>query len=216
MIPIVIVSDSPEKTKKFADGVIRKEGIKSYYVFHIGPKAKEFSIDQIREIEKQVKYSAKDKQLYILYDFDTASYEAQNAFLKTLEEHQAEVQFVLEVKNQHRLTQTILSRALLKTLSKDSARQVSKEVERCLNILIEKHDLSSLADSVIEKRLNDDVPNELFREIIEFFRKRYSSDLYASQIVSRALIKRNQILSNNVSPRHALDELLIYIWKKYK
>jgi DNA polymerase III subunit delta' len=76
------------------------------------PKALEIKLDQIRNIRLEASRSVQPgkKRVVIISEADTMRNEAQNALLKTLEEPQASVLFILTSSNPARLFTTIQSR----------------------------------------------------------------------------------------------------------
>jgi len=68
-------------------------------------------IADVRELQKFTKLSVKSKTAIIINKFENATPEAQNAFLKILEEPQPNLEFIVIAKNSHNILPTILSRA---------------------------------------------------------------------------------------------------------
>jgi len=66
-------------------------------------------ISDTKELIKQTNVSL-NPTVYLINDFDDASVEAQNAFLKRLEEPQDNLSFVLTAKKEDRVLPTIISR----------------------------------------------------------------------------------------------------------
>lgn len=63
-----------------------------------------------RELIRMTSTSIPEKTVYLLADFDKASIEAQNAFLKRLEEAQKNLYFALTAKSEEAVLPTIVSR----------------------------------------------------------------------------------------------------------
>src|SRR3989344_3572048 len=97
--------------KTLIKNIQKKEKINDENVFIIEPLTKHFSIDQIKEIKKTLIYKVNESRLYVLLNFDLATFEAQNAFLKTLEEHDSFINFILVVSQSHSLLPTLISRS---------------------------------------------------------------------------------------------------------
>jgi len=77
------------------------------------PEKKEFTINLIREIKDSIYIAPNEleKRVYILEDVETMNANAQNAFLKILEEPPSYVVFLLVCSNTESLLETIKSRA---------------------------------------------------------------------------------------------------------
>lgn len=67
-------------------------------------------VDDVREITKFTKLHSQNKTTILIYNIDQASIEAQNAFLKTLEEPQDSISFILTATNLEKVVATIQSR----------------------------------------------------------------------------------------------------------
>ncbi len=74
---------------------------------------KELGIGQIREIQSELRFASSRARLFVLHGFDGATEEAQNALLKSLEQHEPNVHFILLCENYHQVLPTIRSRCRL-------------------------------------------------------------------------------------------------------
>lgn len=77
------------------------------------PEKKEFTVNLIREIKESIYISPNEleKRVYIIEDAETMNHNAQNAFLKILEEPPEYVVFLLLCSNTENLLETVKSRA---------------------------------------------------------------------------------------------------------
>lgn len=214
MIPLIVVANNSKKSSDFIDDFVKKNNINKNNIFYISPEKKEFTINQIRNIKKEVVYAFSEPCLYILESFDLASYEAQNAFLKTLEEHNANVNFILLVKNYKHLASTVLSRSKVVTLDKTSSILIDKNFERLLGELISSGNLSILGSSTFQTKLIPD-PLLIFDKLIYFFKRRLKNDINAGKILREILNMRFLVQHNNINPQYAIDHLLIFIRNTY-
>ena len=67
-------------------------------------------INEVRELTKFLKLSFDKPTVFLVRNIETATEEALNAFLKTLEEPQKNVKFILTSTSEHKLLPTIISR----------------------------------------------------------------------------------------------------------
>lgn len=215
MSALLLVSDDEKQISLFLQKYQEKNRITSHALFSLRPLGKEISIDQIREIKRNIIFYFSQTQLFVLFDFDTASYEAQNAFLKTLEEHSESVQFILIVKNYHALLPTIVSRTKLVFLPSTRKLQLDKTVTLQLNPLVESQDLALLADRQFQKNLSDN-SDSIFDQMLFFFKKRLSFDKKATSVLRKLLEIRSAIQRNNVNTQNGIDHLLIYMRNQYR
>lgn len=92
-----------------------------------------FKLEKIadtRELIRQTNMSLSKPTAYLLEDFDNASVEAQNSFLKRLEEPAINLVFVLTAKNEAQVLPTIVSRCEVVRLKgkknvNDEVREIS-------------------------------------------------------------------------------------------
>lgn len=215
MVPYILISDSGRKVNSFIKDYIKGNKISQNRVFEIRPLKKELSIDQIKELKKEIIYNFSSLHLYILYEFDTSSFEAQNAFLKTLEEHQKTIQFILVVKNQHKLADTVISRSKLINLKTADDLQSNHKLEQTLSQYLESFDLKILAhDSLQTKQVSS--PGSLFRDIALFFRKRLVDDPKSTKIIKEVMSTGYLVENNHVDPQAGIDHVILYIRQLYQ
>ncbi len=214
MIPLILVASDIKKTATFIKDFIKKNNVAAHNVFNILPKNKELSISQIREIKKNVIFAFSDLQLIILHDFDKASYEAQNAFLKTLEEHHPLIQFVLVVRSYHTLAPTVVSRSKVVYASAKPPLLPEKEIVAELAKFIKSGSLKILASKQFQTK-EEANPIDLFDKIIYFFQTKLINDYKASLIIREMLRTRAWVLNNNLDPQWGIDHILIFIKKTY-
>lgn len=87
-------------------------------------------IPQIRELIEQSRGKFTTRQVFIIDDADKMNHQAQNAFLKLLEEPAPNIHFILTAHTPHQLLATILSRVqrirIRPVSNEDSKRLISK------------------------------------------------------------------------------------------
>lgn len=144
MRPLIFVNATKEEIHNF----LKKQIKKDFFVFEIEPKQKKYSIDDIREIIKESYFYSSEIKVYVFYDFQSSSIEAQNAFLKILEEPPLNVLFVLSVDNQYKIFPTILSRSkVIKFFKKN------KNIEKEKELMIENF----LKDKKVDLKISEEV-----------------------------------------------------------
>ena len=215
MTPIIVVSSNQEKVKKYIEDYAKKNNIPASFIFEIKPQGKEISIEQIREIKKDVIYSNMKSQLFILFDFDKASYEAQNAFLKTLEEHAENIHFLLVAKIHYNLTSTVISRSKVVVLDDAVKVNLDSVFTKKLTEFVEKPNLKILSDRNFQAKEYDS-NSYLFDKFIDYFRLRIVKDKKAAAVLRETLNLRMLVENNNVDPQNAVDYLLIRIAQTYR
>lgn len=84
------------------------------------------TIEQVREIAKFAQLKASNKTTIYIENIDNASIDAQNTFLKTLEEPQENISFILTAENTERVVPTILSR--VEIIEGEQSQEASEEI----------------------------------------------------------------------------------------
>lgn len=96
--------------------VITSDGIHEEKIAEFTPGIKRIipytlsTIADTKELNRQASNSYSEKTGYLISDFDKASVEAQNAFLKNLEEAQSNLVYILTAANEDAVLPTIISR----------------------------------------------------------------------------------------------------------
>ncbi len=199
MIPILLVSKNRIKIKDYLKKIKREDSI----TFEIKPEEKEFSINQIKNLIKETAIFNKNNRIYLLEDFYLSSIEAQNSFLKLLEEPPDNVLFVLTTDNEEKLIPTIRSRTKIVYLEKNKTLELDLKLKELLSGFI------------TSKTFNFPAEQFSLDEIILFFKERLANDIQAPAIIKEALKLKTLSERNNLIPQLTIDHMLIFIKKQY-
>lgn len=102
----LVVGIDKEKTDKKVLHLLKK----------LGSKPQRFrlvKIEDVRELSSLTKLKTTTPTTYVISGIDSATIEAQNAFLKNLEEPSGNISYILTANNEHKLLPTIVSRCLI-------------------------------------------------------------------------------------------------------
>ena len=204
MIPLIYITSSAKEIKKTIADVQKKHAVAPYNIHTIVKDGQGLKIEQIREIITLLRSADSQSRLIVVYDFETASDEVQNALLKTLEECPEATQIVLFSADDSSILPTILSRSKLIYLTTVKTSKVKKEfnIESLKDMLaaIETvtadqvaHILTLYIDMIKEKVVSENDPEKLLL---------YASLLRDIQATARVVEK------NNVNPQLAVDHIL--------
>ncbi len=211
MLPKLIYSQSDSSLQQYIDSFIEKHSINNNYIYHIRAEKTELSIEQIREMKKETITSSGSMKLFILYGFETASAEAQNALLKTLEEMQEKNIFMMLTHNKERVLPTIHSRVELIDLDTHNNDYIIREEVTKLW----ETDLREGSFSLFESPLVTGVTKEqaviLFDELIILMKKEMATQNSFVSHIKYGLLKKDLLISNNLNPQLALDSFLLHI-----
>ncbi len=213
MLPILCASRREKDVETFVRQIIEKENIHSSSVYRVYPEKTVITIDQIRDVSL-VSARTKDKKLIVIYAFDTAKEESQNAMLKTLEEDSSHTQFILVVPDATHVLPTIRSRS--------HSIRLTSENELGLRTL-EKYGFSKATSYAqwlsVSARLPKEKHKDIFDELLTLLQSKLHTDSQNKLKYARALTDilryRNLVLKNNVNYEHALDAVA-YTLEKHK
>lgn len=168
------------------------------FVINFKPSKNEYSIEDIKLIKKNVFYHYSQLVIYILKNFDKSSLEAQNAFLKLLEEPPEKVYFILTAKNQHHLLPTIISRVKLLVFSTHS-----QKINNFNEKLLKPHwpSFSSKEEAI-----------EFLNKLITFLQEKIEKK-YPTFLLKELIKIYNLVINNNLNYQLAIDHLLILLKK---
>ena len=122
----------------------------------IEPEQGKIRIDQIREITELVKTIASSHRFIIIKNAETMNPEAQNAFLKLLEEPKDNYHFVMLTKEPSILLKTVLSRAQIYFFRQTEPQTYDQETKALAKSLITAtgQNLVKLAEDLANKKLH--------------------------------------------------------------
>lgn len=212
MLPIILETTNEKARTTFVEEFISEQQIKPYNYFTYKPEGKELSIKQIREIIGETTFHSTEPRLFHVLRFDTASAEAQNAFLKTLEEHQPTLHFILSVEQSSHLLATIRSRSRTVKLAKLTTKDLSSELEALVNSLASGR-LPSLFQ--ITNKIGKTDSLEFFNSLTTLYRGRLGSDKHASEVLKIIIKQQNLLKHNHIDPQTTVDMTLISIYRIY-
>ena len=200
MIPLLILSKDSKSIKNYVD----KLKVNNLF-FEISPSTKEYSIDDIKNLKKETKIFNPKTRIYFLENFHLSSIPAQNSFLKLLEEPTSNIQFVLSTDNKNKLLPTIISRVKIVKLQEDEKR-----------VNIDKFVFDETKISLLPFKITDkESAKNILLQLITFFQKKLDTDKKSPLIIKEILRLNGLLNSNNLNPQLTIDQVLIFIWKKY-
>lgn len=207
MIPLLIISKDAKLVKNYVNNL----KLDSLF-FEIFPTTKEYSISDIKNINKETKVFHPKIRIYFLPDFHLSSIPAQNSFLKLLEEPPSKIQFILSTDNKNRLLPTIISRVkIVKLRQKESQNEVGQsivqEIESIINRTTKRIPLITVKDK--------ETTANILLQLIIFFRNKLGSDKKSPLIIKEIFYLNRLLENNNLNPQLTMDQVLIFIWKMY-
>ena len=212
MIPLIFISHNQNKTDKFLEEYINKHKFSPYSIFKIHPLKKEITIDQIREIKKQIITNPLVNRLFIIFEFGYSGAETQNALLKTLEEKTGQNQFIMLAQNEASILATITSRSKIVYLEEKKERAIDQNIASLLEKLGDGPGYVFLSDKTLNN-LNTEKAISLLDQAIYFYRKYLTNNKKAAEIIKKAMQLKKLLRDNNLNPQLSIDNFLIFIKK---
>jgi DNA polymerase III delta prime subunit len=111
-------------------------------------------INDVRELQSITKYQDVSEKYYVLNNFENATIEAMNAFLKLLEEPNENINFILCATEQKNILDTIISRCKIIRIGHETNSEVAKFTKMFLSSdnsqkLKKLHSLNNKDDALI-------------------------------------------------------------------
>ncbi len=215
MIAHIIVSVNKKDITTFIENYLIQNDISKQYIYEISPLKNEITINQIRSLKKSLRVQVGQSRLFIFYDFHRSTIEAQNAFLKSLEERSETNHFILIVENEYALLPTVRSRSKVVNLNiKKSQGKIDLRIIGLLDSLEKSPQYEVLSSDLLQK-LTREQSSEFIDQIILYYRSNLVKSASYPKILKKALQMRS-LLKNNINPQLLIDNLLIFIKKATK
>ncbi|MBI4974038.1 hypothetical protein HZC27_05510 [Candidatus Roizmanbacteria bacterium] len=219
MIPQLVVLSSKVKQDKYLTDLVASLSLTTYDIFKIEPESDKtgLGIDQIRTLSEVILTQTTTQRVVVLYSFETASLETQNALLKILEEKTLHNAFILFTNNIERIIPTIRSRVqvvILDEKKKILDKDIFPSFENLFELLHDPKSNSFLQLSNLSIKTREDVLQFIDNFIL--FLKDHLKGKNAGKItaiIKKALQTKNNILSLNTNHQLSLDNLLIFAHK---
>jgi len=199
VIPKIIPIHNAEDGEAVVQQLIIDNKIDPSHILLVKPEKEELTIDQIRQMQKDLQVTFSKQVLIVLYSLDNSSIEVQNSLLKILEEESERFLFILLVNDVTRLLPTINSRCSL--INRTNIVSHDKERHKIENV----RDFFSL-------KSNSDATKEMAVTKIDVFLQ--SGTINNTSHLQHILTIRKLILNNNMNPILALDSILLFLIKK--
>lgn len=207
MIPQIVVYKKESLFSLFLKEFIEKNKIPRRLIFEIKPTKEEIGIDQIREIKKIVSIKTQKKKLILFYSFQKATTEAQNAFLKILEEKGEDNYFLMGTTSIHQILPTVLSRSMIINLKK-SVDTDNKKIE------IEIDNFFAKRDFVVKSK--EEAKEIIMALILNLYEKKKHHLSHLPLLIKKGIEFLRLLEDNNLSPQLTVDNYLILIKKLTK
>lgn len=213
MLPRLVISLTKKTCETYVKTVASEEKIDKFHIFTIEPIDGTITIDQIRDLRPLFLTKTPGLRMIILYSFELATAEAQNALLKILEEKTENTLFILSAVSPENILTTIQSRAKIIRFQEE-VKANDKETAKLLDSVGNKGNYVFLNEQNHILKTKEDVLvrlSDLVRHYELQLRKHPSAANVS--ILKRLLATRHEVQDLNTNPQFAYDNLLIFISK---
>ena len=184
------------------DKILNNCHVDVYYAKKFGKK-QVVNVDEIRFIcsDAYIKPNEGRAKVYIIEDCDKMQIEAQNAFLKILEEPPQDILFILTCSNYENILSTVRSRATLIELETENSKidEISLEIATCiLNALCENTEYNlllatnKLSDKNIAYKTMDYIQEVVDKTLVSSYKTNDFDDVLFKNL-SSSINKKNLI-----------------------
>lgn len=208
MISQVLIHTDPRKREEKAVRILEENGLNRNHPNLLWPEEEKLGIEQIRKVKDFLSlkpYQGKHQAVVILLA-ENLTPEAQNAFLKTLEEPSEDAIIILGVSSEDQLLPTIISRCQIISLENSSPKtsQLGEKSSKKMEKLI----CSSLEErfQLIEKTEDK---GELLQDLIIYFRDKLIENPKTDLNFISDLIEAEKFAKQNVNIRAILEYLML-------
>ncbi len=200
VIPHILVYQNADQIESVIQTFIRKYNIQNSHVLRVEPLETELTVDQIRQMQKDVSVSFTQMVLVVLRDVDNSGAEVQNGLLKLIEEESERLLFIFFVRHPSHLLPTILSRCSI------DANTIFKTAPP-----LQQNGITTISDDYFCFQSNSDMTKESATEKIDAYL--HSGKIKNLAVLQHVLQMRKYIIDNNVNPALGLDSILLFLLK---
>ena len=210
MLPLLIHSPSRVIDISSLDDISELKNIDKKNLFIISAIEARITIEQIRDLRKNLRVAAKINRFIVIVTFDSATAEAQNAMLKMLEESSLDNQFVLLVQNLEFVLPTIRSRCkIIKIYDKTKEPNISStEFDRIADLLCDSPATSLFTLPQLQSKDRSSAVSTLYT-LLKSLRKRVvKNDVKALRLSKKIFEILPQLQFSNMNHQLAIDSLI--------
>ncbi|MBI4066467.1 hypothetical protein HY411_02010 [Candidatus Gottesmanbacteria bacterium] len=209
----IITGGSRDERSDHINKLLNERSVSPHDIITIVPEPMSIGVDSVRSVEVRLSIHpvASNCHAVIVRDAHAMTLDAQNAFLKTLEEPPGDALIILETSQPDALLPTILSRCQLVNLGNTSYKQKKEEILQCIDTL---------------KYLMDASPGKRLKKIDELAKTREDTAAFVDSAITalrkelitshaharllRALLTARSHILRNITPKLALDSVFLY------
>jgi hypothetical protein len=212
---LLLVGNKEELAIAEVNFYISANSISPTNVYRFNSHPAEFNVEEFREMLKLTERHFDSPTLFIIENFETISEVMQNTFLKTLEEHQENLVFVLISRNLSKVLPTVRSRCQVVNLQNKIPSLTPADKLFFENLLqkLQKnpHYLVSFEAALGIKNKKEKALTFLdnFLAYAHSLLPRFPKQTVLANYTRRAIEIRELIENNNLDPEMAIDQVFL-------
>lgn len=207
MLPLLYISQ-PDQWEALARNLALTYLLSPMDITTIEPEKNELTISQMRTMIKDISYARNKLHMVVIHSFDSASGEVQNSLLKTVEEPPENVFIVLFAQQIHTILPTILSRV---SVRREEKKHTDMKYQSTVQAIFSAASYGEALGMNEINKLDTKQAHELSSELIAEGRVRMKQGVFSPTTLKTLLELRNLLLSNNLNPQLAIDNMVLEI-----
>lgn len=213
MVPKLLIGKDSSQYEEVIQSFLAEHPALRNSIYKIHPEeGKHLSIEQIRSLKKELLISSVQR-VVVIYDFQLAKAEAQNAMLKTLEDQTDYTQFFLCTNQVGSVLPTILSRCQIIDLVAHTTYTLDEGLMTAIDELFTSPTYTFLGNTYFQASTLDEA-KELFHKILVVLQKKIQNgNTFAAMAAKEALEYASLLHSNNLNPQLAIDAWCLTVKK---
>lgn len=211
----ILVAKDDAAVKIHLEKLFKNHSILPTNVVEVQPEKNGITADQLREVISLTARNFAQPTAFVIWGFDSAKELLQNIFLKTLEEHQEQLMFILVSSSEGAILPTIASRGTMVFLQstnpeieqkdQDLVRSTLSELKKNPHILVSTR--LSLSPTKKKEQALSFIHSLLhvgYAELLAGKEKKW-----LASILKKAIISRKLMVENYVDPELAIDNIFL-------
>lgn len=212
MYPIILLANNLDSFDDFLENYKKEHHFSPLQTQVITPEKTTLTINQIRELKKELKISAAKSRLIIFQHFDTATNEAQNALLKVLEEQNTKNQFIMLATQLGNILPTIISRSRVIDLVEEST-VYDEHTTSIIDAFLKQPNITYLSEDIFTVSTKEEA-SILLKICIERMHKQlHTAQASYTNIIKKTFDLLYKLEHNNLSPQLTVDHWIILVTK---
>lgn len=211
MFPLILVANNQKTFDIFIEEFKEKQQFSPIDTQIIFPEKTTLTINQIRELKKELKINYAKPRLIIFQSFEMATLEAQNAMLKVLEELNAKNQFIMLVNQIGNILPTIISRSRVIDLEEEKT-VYDENTTKIIDAFLNEPSITYLSNQIFSVTTKEDA-SLLLKICIERLRSSMITNIHNVDVIKRTFDLLYKLEHNNLSPQLTVDNWILLVVK---